>query len=146
MVLIGLLMVAMIVVAASDQEDAVPHTVTGDSASHGEDLLPEEKVKQNELFDEIILDEILRLNFLNACEQIGMDCEEIEDLEQVNDWAGGSRYSFAYQGMPFRLYGNMDSSVNTIKLGEDIDIYKQGFEPYQVEDYVVDMGIQPNCR
>lgn len=35
----------------------------------------------------------------------------------------------------------MDSTINTIKLGTDTDIYKQGYEPYQVSDYIVDSNI-----
>lgn len=88
-------------------------------------------------FSETIPDEALRSNFLNACEQIGMDYEQIQDFKQVDDWANGPRYSFTYKGMPFRLYCNTDSTVNTIKLGVQSDIYKQGYEPYQVEDYIV---------
>ena len=35
----------------------------------------------------------------------------------------------------------MDSTVNAVKLGSDTDIYKQGFESYQVSDYIVDLNI-----
>lgn len=93
------------------------------------------------LFSETLPDETLRNNFLSACEQIGMDYEQIQDFKQVEDWANGPRYSFSYKGMPFRLYCNTDSTVNTIKLGIESDVYKQGFEPYQVEDYIVDPDI-----
>jgi hypothetical protein len=34
----------------------------------------------------VIDDEALRLDFINACEQIGMDAEKIDDLKQVDDW------------------------------------------------------------
>lgn len=93
------------------------------------------------LFSETLPDDTLRNNFLNACEQIGMDYEQIQDFKQVDDWANGPRYSFTYKDMPFRLYCNTDSTVNTIKLGIESDVYKQGFEPYQVEDYIVDPDI-----
>lgn len=96
---------------------------------------------QNEIFSEIITNEALRQDFLNACNQIGMDPEQIKDLERVDDWINGPRYSFTYSGMSFRLYCNTDSTVNTIKLGADTDIYKQGYEPYNVADYIVDSSI-----
>lgn len=35
----------------------------------------------------------------------------------------------------------MNSTVNVLKLGADIDIYKQGFEPYNVNDYIPDESI-----
>lgn len=96
---------------------------------------------QNDIFSEIITDGALRQNFINACNQIGMDPEQIKDLEHVDDWINGPRYSFTYSGMSFRLYCNTDSTVNTIKLGADTDIYKQGYEPYNVADYIVDTSI-----
>lgn len=90
------------------------------------------------LFSEIMTNEVLRSNFLVACEQIGIDIFEIENLEKVDDWSGGERYSFTYKSASLRVYCNMDSSINTIKLGNETDIYKQGFEPYQIDDYIVD--------
>lgn len=93
------------------------------------------------LFSDVIFDEALRLDFIRACEQIGMSKDNIKNLKQVDDWVGGKRYSFTYSGSSFRLYCNMDSTVNSIKLGVDTDIYKQGFEPYQVSDYIVNPSI-----
>ena len=97
-------------------------------------------------FSEEIPDETLRANFLDACNQIGMDPEQVKNFKQVDDWASGPRYAFTYKGMAFRLYCNSDSTVNTIKLGIETDIYKQGFESYQVEDYIVDPDIAANLQ
>lgn len=94
-----------------------------------------------EFFSDVLHDETLRLNFLNACQEIGMDPSEISELNPVDDWVGGTRYSFKYKSLACRLYCNTDSTVNCIKLGNDIDVYKQGFEPYQITDYIVDTDI-----
>jgi|GEM_PF-2511648 len=97
---------------------------------------------QNESQISIVLDnEILYSNFLSACEQIGMDTSKIKSFKQVDDWTSGPRYSFTYMNMGFRVYCNMDSTVKTITLGVDTDIYKQGYEPYQVTDYIVNTSI-----
>ncbi len=93
------------------------------------------------LFSDVIIDEALRIDFINACKLIGMDTEKIKGIQQIDDWISGPRYSFTYSGTFFQLYCNMDSTVRTIKLGIDTDIYKQGFEPYQVSDYIVDSSI-----
>lgn len=141
-ILICLILVVMTGVTLLNSESSTPHVSDGistpDNANTPNNL---EDTQSNTLFSEIILDETLRVNFLSACEQIGMKWEEIDNLKQVDDWTSGSRYSFTYQGMSFRLYANMDSTVNTIKLGADTDIYKQGFEPYQVKDYMVDSAV-----
>jgi hypothetical protein len=40
----------------------------------------------------------------------------------------------------------MDSTVNCIKLGTDTDIYKQGYEPYQISDYIVDSSVSAELQ
>lgn len=89
------------------------------------------------LFAEVINDAALRADFATACAQIGMDMNKIKGLEKAGSWAAGSVYDFSYAGNGFRLYCNTDSTVNTIKSDNDIDIYKQGYEPYRVEDYII---------
>lgn len=96
---------------------------------------------QNNLFKDIIVDDSLRTDFIEACNQIGVDPTHIKDLVQVDDWVGGPRYSFSYEGLALRLYCNPDSTVNAIKLGVDIDVYKQGFEPFQISDYIPDLTL-----
>lgn len=85
-------------------------------------------------------EEELRENFIEACNQIGMDIDQIKDMEQVDDWTSGPRYSFSYMGVGFRTYIYMDNTVKTIKLGANTDIYSKGYEPYQVSDYIVDQN------
>lgn len=101
----------------------------------------ETAVSNTALFSDIITDDALRNDFFNACEQVGIEASKIKDFKQVDDWVGGTRYSFTYSGASLRLYCNMDSTVNSIKLGVDTDIYKQGYEPYQISDYLVDSSV-----
>lgn len=88
------------------------------------------------LFLDVISDEVLCEQFIYACGEIGMDVNRVRNIEQVDDWVGGPRYSFVYDGIAFRLYCNMDSTVNSIRIGNDTNIYLQGYEPYQVDDYI----------
>lgn len=90
------------------------------------------------LFAEFFHDETLRVNFLNACQEIGIAPSEISQLNTIDDWAGGPRYSFTYKSLSCRVYCNTDSTVNCIKLGNNTDVYKQGFESYQIADYIVE--------
>lgn len=103
--------------------------------------ISEAAVSNNALFSDIIPDDELRIDFLNACDQVGIETSKIKDLKQVDDWVSGTRYAFTYSGASLRLYCNMDSTVNCIKLGVDNDIYKQGYEPYQISDYLVDSSV-----
>ena len=106
----------------------------------------EKSISESEtiIYFEEIADKELRDDFIAACSQIGMDLDKVNNLCQVDDWVGGLRYSFAYENMAMRIYCNMDSTVNTVKLGADTDLYKQGYESYQIDDYIVDDSAETN--
>lgn len=112
----------------------------------GEITSDNEMLQTETSFSDVISDKKLLTNFIKACEDISIDPNQIEDLHKVDDWISGPRYSFIYCNMAFRLYCNMDSTVNTIKLRDDIDLYKQGFEPYDVSDYIVDKSVAYKLR
>lgn len=154
-VLIVLVIIVSIGVVISNQSSSTSDPSVSNVLSEMSDKVPannsdgtsrEDNTPENSLFADVISDEALRLDFISACEQIGMDAEKIDDLKQVDDWVSGTRYSFTYSGGSFRLYCNMDSTVNCIKLGDDTDIYKQGYEPYQISDYIVDSSICAELR
>ena len=102
--------------------------------------------EEERLFEEILPDETLENNFIQACSAIGVDAKDISDLEQEEDWMGGPRYSFKYKNTTLRLYCNTDSTINAIKLGTDTDLYKEGYEPYQLADYQVSVETSSNLR
>lgn len=135
-ILLGAFLVFLFGAALFSSDDTEPNVSSSSPTTNNST-----EFSSNGMFSETISDETLRSNFLDACQQIGMIPEKIKDFTQVDDWVSGPRFSFTYEGMPFRLYVNMDSTINTIKLGTDTDIYKQGYEPYQVSDYIVDSDI-----
>lgn len=141
-ILVCLVVAFVTAIGFSSTEDvSYDQSYHNSAPSNSDTINNSEDPPTNSLFSTIITEQTLRKNFLDACEQIGMEYEQIKDLKQVDDWAGGPRYSFTYQNMPFRLYCNMDSTIKSIKLGADIDVYKQGFEAYQVKDYIIDSNI-----
>ena len=97
--------------------------------------------EENSVLLDVLSNDDLYSDFLNACENIGLNTSEIKVFHQVDDWASGPRYSFVYMNLSLRLYCNMDSTVNSIKNGVDTDIYKQGYEPYEISDYIVDSSV-----
>ncbi|MDR0919808.1 MAG: hypothetical protein LBM93_11300 [Oscillospiraceae bacterium] len=72
-----------------------------------------------------------------ACSDIGMDTSQIYNWKSIADWANGKRFQFVYKRHNFLTYMNYDNTVNSINL-DGIKIYEQGYEPYQVDDYLVD--------
>lgn len=84
--------------------------------------------------------------FVSACGAIGMDTAKIKKWTQIEDWVNGDRYTFSYKSHHFVVYFNYDGTVSSIKLGSGIgtDIYRRGYVPYNVEDYLVDVNTADN--
>ena len=75
--------------------------------------------------------------------EVGIDPEEAADMEQIDDWANGSRYSFPTHGTTARVYCNMDGSIESVKVGTDIDLYRKGYEPWPIENFLIDDDLKP---
>lgn len=78
------------------------------------------------------------LGYYDVIELVGISQEDAEKIEKIDDWYGGPRYSFETEGTTARVYCNPDGTINTVKVGVDIDLYKQGFEPWRIENFLVD--------
>lgn len=91
-------------------------------------------------------DELLRKDFVNALEAIEIPPVEVKKLEQIDDWVGGSRYRFIYEGMDFLVYTTTDSFVESIKFSLETDLYKRGYEPYKVSNYFFDDSIYSTSK
>lgn len=69
---------------------------------------------------------------------VGIDPAEAEELKQIDDWANGPRYSFPTHGTTARVYCNMDGSIESVRVGEDIELYKRGYETWSIDNFLVD--------
>lgn len=79
-------------------------------------------------------------NFTEAAEEISMDIDSIDGFEQIEDWASGPRYSFTYSGQQVLLYMLETNFVDGINTG-GWQVYKDGLEPLNINDFIVDSGI-----
>jgi len=84
-------------------------------------------------------DPVLIQNFVAACDAIGIDPHGIKKVSQLPDWASGERYDFSYESSRLRVCANADRSISSINLGQ-MHLYEQGYEPLQIDDYLVDWG------
>ncbi len=105
--------------------------------------VPDEDIEVEEETNEIMQElnnDVLYADFVTACEQIGLNIEEIRRFEQTEDWAQGTRFTFSYSGKTFYLYNNVDTveSINASLTG-DTKVYDRGYEPYQIDDYIFDL-------
>ena len=82
----------------------------------------------------------LKENFIKACNEINMKVDDIKSLKQIDDWNSGIRYSFDYQNNSFILYAYDNNEIASISLLNDVQIYREGYEPYNVNDYLMQSG------
>lgn len=75
--------------------------------------------------------------------EIGIDPEEAKDIKQIDDWANGPRYSFPTHGTTARVYCNMDGTIESVRVGTDIDLYKKGYESWPIENFLIDDDLKP---
>ena len=78
--------------------------------------------------------------FVSACSDVGIDVNKIKNWKKVDDWSNGERYTFTYENMLLKVYFNFDGTVNSISIGNstEIKLYEQGYEAYDIADYIVD--------
>ncbi len=87
-----------------------------------------------------ISDQKLKNNFIDSCEKINMDVSEIRNLEKVDDWNSGPRYTFSYKEQTFILYALDNGDVSSITIANNYldKIYLDGYEPVDVNDFIFD--------
>lgn len=76
-------------------------------------------------------------------EMVNVDPEDAKNIEKIDDWANGPRYSFPTHGTTARVYCNMDGSIESVKVGTDIDLYRKGYEPWPIENFLIDDDLKP---
>lgn len=75
--------------------------------------------------------------FIKACKDISLDVNQIDSMEQLDDWASGERFIFGYKTAKLKLYMLSDDSVDAISI-YGVKVFKRGYEPYDINDYIID--------
>ena len=84
------------------------------------------------------------LDYYEVIDLVGIDRDDAAKVEKIDDWDAGPRYSFRTEGTTARVYCNMDGTINTIKVGVDIDLYRQGYEPWTIDNFLIDEDTKNN--
>jgi hypothetical protein len=129
--------IALVVLAAVFGDDAQN---SDDSATSSTTVKSEQTDEENALsaITKVIKDKALAADFESACKSIDIDLSKISDLKKIEDWASGTRYSFYYENAPLTAYCIADK-VDSINLNSELRVYQSGYEPYSINDYIVDI-------
>ncbi len=82
------------------------------------------------------------LDFYTILEQVGIDKNDIGEVTKVEDWRLGPAYSFSLYDSTLEVHCNPDGTVQTLGLGLDVDFYKLGYEPWTIDNFIVDPYIK----
>ncbi len=96
----------------------------------------EEKVDPlREFFGEEVPDETEKENIFAALEEVEINTRFISDFKKIEN---AGKYSFNYQNNLFIVTMDPDSTVYSVRVGEDgEEVYLKGYESYRAEDYFV---------
>lgn len=74
--------------------------------------------------------------FLEAINKIGMDYSDVKNIQRLDDWASGKRFSFVNNGFTYIVYeldNGETSSINTQY--KRTAIYERGYEPLYYKNF-----------
>lgn len=91
---------------------------------------------------QIFKSDALRQNVINALESCNIIVDEVKNVEKIEDWAAGERYTFTVNSLGLVLYTNMDDSISSIRTNRlTVFLYNEGYESLNINDYTVDASI-----
>lgn len=80
--------------------------------------------------------------FKNALNEIGMDSSNVKNIDSLDDWASGSRYSFVYDGYRYVVYELDNGEIASICNDNlSVKIYERGYESLNYKDFEPDTSI-----
>lgn len=131
----------------NDNEDT-EETPTTDQPLTGETTIPSietqtSTITPNEKPVQTMSDDSLLLaNFNLVCNQIGIDTNDIADMQQAEGWPGGPCYTFNYMDWVWYVFCNTDSTIEAICIGEEVCVFDRLLGSYHIDDYIPDANIR----
>lgn len=108
-----------------------------DSNDNSDSEAVSESVSEDNEYIEDNLNKQGQKAFIKACKDINLDVNQIDSMEQLDDWASGERFTFGYKTANLKLYMLSDDSVDSISI-YGVKVFKRGYEPYDINDYIID--------
>ena len=92
--------------------------------------------------EEVKEDSLLGETFDEAVKAIGMDPEWVKNVNELDDWSSGKRYSFVYDGFEYKVYVLDNGEINSIcNENLSVKIFERGYQPLNYKDFEPDSSI-----
>lgn len=86
----------------------------------------------------LVVDEETILGFYDILAEVGINESDIGEVTKIDDWRLGPRYSFSTHGTTVRVNCTPDGTIQSLTIGLDVDLYKLGYEPWTIDNFIVD--------
>lgn len=80
--------------------------------------------------------------FYDVIDAVGIDRVDTKYIKKTDDWRLGPCYKFSTEGTTARVKCNMDGTVNHLEVGNGIMLYQQGYEPWNIADFIVSEDVK----
>lgn len=80
--------------------------------------------------------------FYDVIDAVGIDHTDAKRVKKTDDWRLGPCYQFPTEGTTARVNCNMDGTINHLEVGNGIILYQQGYEPWNIADFIVSEDVK----
>lgn len=80
--------------------------------------------------------------FYDVIDAVGIDRVDTKYIKKTDDWRLGPCYKFPTEGTTARVNCNIDGTVNHLEVGNGIMLYQQGYEPWNIADFIVSEDVK----
>lgn len=80
--------------------------------------------------------------FYDVIDAVGIDRVDTKYIKKTDDWRLGPCYKFSTEGTTARVNCNMDGTINHLEVGNGIILYQQGYEPWNIADFIVNEDVK----
>lgn len=91
---------------------------------------------------DIIVDGETIYGFYDVIDSVGIDKVDTKYIKKTDDWRLGPCYKFPTEGTTARVNCNMDGTINHLEVGNGIILYQQGYEPWNIADFIVNEDVK----
>lgn len=91
---------------------------------------------------DIVVDGETIYGFYDVIDAVGIDRADAKHIKKTDDWRLGPCYIFSTEGTTARVNCNMDGTINSVEVGNQIMLYQQGYEPWNIEDFIVSEDVK----
>lgn len=141
-IFITMVVIIIFILTPTDSENTDSSKTTENSEQISKNTESNNEVDVTEGTSEETASEKISEQLKNALNEIGMDSSNVRNIDSLDDWASGTRYSFVYDGYRYVVYELDNGEIASICNDNlSVKIFERGYEPLNYKDFEPDVSI-----